>query len=183
MAYNFTAQWLKGANNQAADPLSRHPHSPPNHGDDLAEYEIDTKNGQAITSQALSIAQLRLSRVNQEEQENLLRRHAKEDPVYQNLKEVIVNGFPSQKSSLPDHLKSFWSVKDNLSVEEDFVVYGCRLLIPTSLHTQPSPRCASRNLAVPGQSSTGQASIGTSRISFKAAVTVKTTYRPTPKNP
>ena len=137
MAYNFTAQWLKGANNQAADALSRHPHSPPNHGDDLAEYEIDTKNGQAITSQALSIAQLRLSRLNQEEQENLhlkeFRRHAKENPVYQNLTEVIVNGFPSQKSSLPDHLKPFWSVKDNLSVEDDFVVYGCRLLIPTSL--------------------------------------------------
>ena len=67
MAYNFTAQWLKGANNQAADALSHHPHSPLNQGDDLAEYEIDTKNGQAITSQALSIAQLRLSRLNQEE--------------------------------------------------------------------------------------------------------------------
>ena len=53
--------------------------------------------------------------------------------MYQNLKEVIVNGFPSQKSSLPDHLKPFWGVKDNLSVEDDLVVYGCRLLIPTSL--------------------------------------------------
>ena len=62
-----------------------------------------------------------------------LRRHAGNDPIYQDLKEVILNGFPNQKSSLPDHLKALWSVKDNLSVEDDFIVYGCRLFIPSSL--------------------------------------------------
>lgn len=58
MGYNFTAQWLKGANNEAGDALSRHPYHPPNQGDDLAEYEIDTNDGMVITTQALSIAEL-----------------------------------------------------------------------------------------------------------------------------
>lgn len=61
MGYNFTAQWLKGANNEAGDALSRHPYHPPNQGDDLAEYEIDTNDGMVITTQALSIAELRAS--------------------------------------------------------------------------------------------------------------------------
>ena len=58
MGYNFTAQWLKGANNEAADALSRHPYHPPNQGDDLAKYEIDTNDGMIITTQASSIAEL-----------------------------------------------------------------------------------------------------------------------------
>ena len=42
MAFNFTAQWLKDKDNNAADALSRHPHQAPNTGDDLAKHEIDT---------------------------------------------------------------------------------------------------------------------------------------------
>ena len=134
MGYNFTAQWLKGANNEAGDALSRHPYHPPNQGDDLAEYEIDTNDGMVITTQALSIAELRASALIHE---NLhlqeLQKHANNDAIYQALKGTILSGFPNQKSSLPEHLKVFWSVKDNLSVEDDLIVYGCRLLIPSTL--------------------------------------------------
>ena len=41
--------------------------------------------------------------------------------------------FPNQKSSLPQQLKVFWSIRDNLSVDDDLIVYGCRLFIPDSL--------------------------------------------------
>ena len=30
-------------------------------------------------------------------------------------------------------MKEFWSIKDHLSIEDDLIVYGCRLLIPSSL--------------------------------------------------
>ena len=72
MAYNFTAQWLKGANNKATDTLSCHPHCSPNQGDDLAEYEIDTNNDPMITNRALSITELRVSTLNQIEQETYI---------------------------------------------------------------------------------------------------------------
>ena len=71
MSYNFTAQWLKGAKNEAADALSRHPLQPPDQGDDLAEYDIETHNSPIIASQALSIAQIRASTLLPPEQENL----------------------------------------------------------------------------------------------------------------
>ena len=61
MGFKITAQWLKGSGNEAADALSRHPHHPPNEGDDLAEYEIDTNDNGVITTQALSIGELRPS--------------------------------------------------------------------------------------------------------------------------
>ena len=38
-----------------------------------------------------------------------------------------------QNLFLPDHLKLFWSLKYNLSVENDLIVYGYRLLIPSTL--------------------------------------------------
>ena len=134
MGYNFTTQWLKGSKNEAADALSRHPYHSPNQGDDLAEYEIDASGGVVVTTQAPSIAELRASALTHE---NLhlqeLRRYANDDTVYRALKDTILSGFPNQKSSLPDHLKTFWSVKDNLSFEDDLIVYGCRLFIPSTL--------------------------------------------------
>ena len=80
MGYNFTAQWLKGANNEAADALSHHPHQQPADGDDLAEYEMDTHHSQAALCQRLSIAQIHASTLLPSQQENLhfqeLRHHA-----------------------------------------------------------------------------------------------------------
>ena len=137
MGYNFTTQWLKGTDNQAADALSRHPHMQPADGDDLAEQETDTHHHQAATYPAMSITQIRMSAVLPSEQENLhlqeLRLHAEQDQSYQTLKSIITEGFPDQKTSLPDLLKQYWSIRDRLSIDDDLIVYGCRLLIPTSL--------------------------------------------------
>ena len=41
MAYKFTARWQKGSQHEAADALSRFPHSPPNSDDEIAEQEIE----------------------------------------------------------------------------------------------------------------------------------------------
>ena len=137
MGYNFTAQWLKGSNNGAADALSRHPFQQPADGDDLAEQEIDAHHHQAATCQALTFAQIRTSTLTSSKNENLrnqeLRQHTEQDIAYQALKSSIIEGFPNHKSSLPDSLKLFWSIKDQLSIDDNLIVYGCRLLIPTSL--------------------------------------------------
>ena len=41
MAYNFTAQWVKGNKNDAPDTLSRNPVSDPEPADNLAELDSD----------------------------------------------------------------------------------------------------------------------------------------------
>ncbi len=79
MAYIFTAQWLKGTKNEAADALSRHPYQSPVQGDDLAEHDVNTDTSQVVTSQAPSISEIRASTMDPLEHENLhlqkLRRH------------------------------------------------------------------------------------------------------------
>ena len=55
------------------------------------------------------------------------------DIVYQKLKTLINKGFPASKSHLRKCLADFWRVIEDLSVIDDFIVYGCRLLIPCAL--------------------------------------------------
>jgi hypothetical protein len=111
MGYHFTAQWLKGTMNEAADALSRHPHQKPTDGDDLAEQDMDTHHSQAAPYQGLSIAQMRASTLLPSQQENLhlqeLRRHTEKDQTYQSLKLLIVKGFPNTKVSLTESLRKF----------------------------------------------------------------------------
>lgn len=138
MGYNFTAQWLKGSKNEAADALSRHPHQSPHEGDDLAEYELDSHYDSPTTAiKALSFSQVRELTLQPFQWENLhlqeLQQHANKDQEYQALKDIIMNGFPNQKASLADPLKKFWAIKDNLTIDDGFIVYGCCLFIPTSL--------------------------------------------------
>lgn len=48
---------------------------------------------------------------------------------------ILIDAGPVDgEASLPDSLKSFWSIKDRLRID-DLIVYGCHVLIPTSLHT------------------------------------------------
>ena len=131
MAYNLTAQWLKGT---PADALSRHPCSTPSTGDDLAEYDTDCNLAPSL---APSISQIRTSTSHQQDIESLhlheLRRHAADDQEYQILKKTIFSGFPNDKACLKEPMKKYWSIKDNLSVDDDLIVYGCRLYVPHSL--------------------------------------------------
>ena len=134
MAYNFTAQWLKGTRNEAADALSRHPCGTPSVGDDLAEYETDCN---LLPSLAPSVTQIRISASHQQDTESLrlheLRRHAADDREYQTLKKTIISGFPNDKACLKEPMKKYWCIKDSLSVDDDLIVYGCRLYVPHTL--------------------------------------------------
>ena len=60
MAYSFTAEWVKGALNNAPDALSRHPVSDPLQHEMLAEY--DSNNSPEVT-----IAEIRTTSSGQKE--------------------------------------------------------------------------------------------------------------------
>ena len=129
MAYNFTAHWTKGSSHNAPDALSRNPVSDPQSEDTLAEFDdqsnlaMSTSEIRAITTSE-SPTSPRLEEVQQ---------LAAQDPEYQQLLSVILNGFPSHKQQLPDGCRRFWSIREHLSVDDGLIVYGCRLLIPTAL--------------------------------------------------
>ena len=129
MAFNFTAKWCKGNTNGAPDALSRNPVWKPQQVDALAEYDEDNQPEP-------SAAEIR-SIINQSSQENAriqeLQDHAKRDDTYQQLKEVILQGFPDHKNQLPERLRQYWQVRRELSIEDDIILHGCRLLIPIAM--------------------------------------------------
>ena len=127
MPYNFTATWLKGQQNNAADALSRHPVAKP----DLAEYEVD--HAVASKVRAISIHDMRDAKPTTNLRLQEVLQHASEDTQYQTLKQIIQDGFPNYKQQLPALLQHFWSMKQHLSVDDNLIVFGCRLLIPVSL--------------------------------------------------
>ena len=65
-----------------------------------------------------------------------VRKHSEQDPEYQQLKKLIFNGFPNHRSQLPDSCKCYWNVREHLTLDDDFIVNGCRLLIPQAMRQQ-----------------------------------------------
>ena len=57
----------------------------------------------------------------------------KEDQEYQELYQVIQNGFPEEKGNLPEGLHKYWAVKHRLFIVDDIILFGCHTLIPKSL--------------------------------------------------
>lgn len=129
MAYNFTAEWCKGATNQAPDALSRHPTVNPCQAELLAELDEDN-------TPAMTFADVRALRSNGS-QESVRVQEVKEcaqsDEEYQQLKQVILQGFPDHRGQLPDGCKQYWQARHHLTLDNDLIVYGCRLLIPAAL--------------------------------------------------
>ena len=131
MAYSFTAKWVKGSKNDAPDALSRNPIADPKMEDTLAEYDCHSHPAMS-TSEIRAITDT--SPMNPHLQD--LRDHAAQDPEYQQLQQVIFEGFPDHRSQLHDSCRRYWNVREHLSIDDNLIVHGCRLLIPTAMRQQ-----------------------------------------------
>ena len=61
-----------------------------------------------------------------------MRECAQGDEEYQQLKRVTLQGFPDHRGQLPDGCKQYWQARHHLTLDNDLIVYGCRLLIPAA---------------------------------------------------
>ena len=83
-----------------------------------------------------SIAEIRvISDNNSQESTRLqeLRECTVEDEEYQQLKEIILKGFPEHRSLLPESCKKYWQARNHLTLDEELIVHGCRLMIPAAM--------------------------------------------------
>lgn len=131
IGYTFVAKWRSGKDHAVPDALSRKPFNIPKEEDLLGEES-------KLQMQSKIIQQIYIVK-NEEDSENLnlqdpllkkLEELAKEDTLYQNLKTIIINGFPKEKNKLSDEMKPYWTVRDELSIENELILKGCQLLIP-----------------------------------------------------
>ena len=123
VSYNFTVQWVKESLNAGPDALLHNPTLAAAPGDQLAEETTPSIFALAAREQQREL-NIKLSKVSEA---------AALDTVYQKSKTVINEDFPALKSHLRKCLTNFWRVRKDLSVVDDFIVYGCRLLIPCAL--------------------------------------------------
>ena len=108
--YNFTMTYRPGSQNQLADGLSRLP-SP----DNVTTIDLD-----------LRVDLVRFST----ERLDKVRSDTPQDAVLNQLVETIIAGWPEDVKDLPPDIRSFWSFRDQLSVENGLVLKGQQLVIP-----------------------------------------------------
>ena len=115
VSYIFTAQWVKRSLDAGPKALSHYSTLEAEPGNQLAEETATSIFALAAREQQREL-NMRLSEV---------LKAAELDTIYQKLKTVINEGFPASKSHLPKCLADFWRVREDLSVVDDFIVYGC----------------------------------------------------------
>lgn len=65
---------------------------------------------------------------------NAIRAASERDPDIQALKQAIMNGFPDHKYEVDLQVRPYWSERDKLSVDDNLVICGHRLVVPKGLH-------------------------------------------------
>lgn len=127
--YNFTASWVPGRDNSAADALSRAPVDQPSPSDELAEGPPSFSARLALVFAIAGSDPTVVDPVLVSIQDAAAR-----DPVMLELRDAILRGFPNDKCNLSLALRPFWSVHDRLSIDDDdgMVMMGARIVVPES---------------------------------------------------
>ncbi len=112
-----------------ADTLSRSPGACPNElYDDPADFEV------------MSVRHISSSRLKE------LQTHTAQDPVLRHVCCILKSGWPSSQSKLPVEIREYFPFRDELTIDEDVLMKGQRIVVPESLrseyhnHSQRPPR-------------------------------------------
>ncbi|XP_038061713.1 uncharacterized protein K02A2.6-like [Patiria miniata] len=112
--YNFTLQYRPGKEVPVADSLSRSPTT------DGTHIPLD------IQINLVHFTADRLAAV---------KRETERDPILQELKQIIISGWPDRMKDLPAPLRPYWSFRDELAIADGILMKGCCVVIPTAMHT------------------------------------------------
>lgn len=113
--YDIEIHWTKGKDMHIADLLSR-AYLPDTTG------TTDFADVSAISYTGMSDGQIQD-----------LKTHTSQDETLQELKSVILEGWPEQKSNVPPRTSTYFHVRDELSVQDGLIYRGERVVIPISM--------------------------------------------------
>lgn len=117
--FSYTVKYIKGQENNVADMLSRHPledtHVTDNE-DDVNEQYLDL-----IVSEGIPINSKRISL------------ETRRDPVLSKVLNFVKNGWPEKND---ENLIQFQRKQNELSCEQDCLLWGYRVVVPTRLRKQ-----------------------------------------------
>eukprot|EP00731_Ephydatia_muelleri_P006180 Em0003g428a len=120
--YDYSIEHKPGKQLFTADTLSRAPCPTATADNSIPDSEVELFV-EALTS-STPITKSLLERYRSAQQT---------DPVCTALRQFCLNGWPS-KQKITTNLKPFWLVRNDLSICNDLLLYGSRIIVPASLH-------------------------------------------------
>ena len=130
--YTFEVTYERGKNMHLADTLSRvYLPTEGNPQDRKFEY--------INMASYLPIAEERLEEI---------RRETRNDPSLQELKCVITLGWPEDKSKVAPQVHPFFSIRDELTIQDGLIFRGQRVVVPQSLHPMIKTKLHSSHMGI-----------------------------------
>ena len=132
--YSFTTTWRKGKDHAIPDALSRAPVNDPAKDDECVGTELAYSIQQAVIRNVNTICHLEDDSEGPDQLVDSwlsdMRSAATADSKYADLVKAVESGFQSSRQQYPDHVRQFWSIRHQLSVEDGIVLFGSRLVVP-----------------------------------------------------
>ena len=131
LMYQFTTEWRSGCKHSIPDALSRAPVEQPS-AEDTAEAEELNHHLRRTVMSAVNAVTSDGARFTPLPETPLtkVRAAAQRDDEYQKLKQTIITGFPGTKGEVDGAVGPYWAMRDRLTIDDDLIVCGPRLVIP-----------------------------------------------------
>ena len=131
--YNFTASWRKGKEHSVPDALSRYPSEYPTHDDEEAENDMEEAVREIIH---IAIQTISTSHGNNDSMIESIINAGNADPEYISLRNTIKEKLPEHKNEWKPEIRSYFNVKEKLSIDGDLILCGRRIVIPFKLRKE-----------------------------------------------
>lgn len=119
LRYQFELKYVPGKKLQLADSLSRDP-------------TCKSINTNYLDENLRVYAVIATSKTNEERLKSLTR----EDETLQKIQKYAIDGWPNHKNSIPEDVKKYWQIKDNIYSHKDILFYDKRIIVPRKLRNE-----------------------------------------------
>ncbi len=117
--YDFQYNWTPGKELLLADALSRNPQNILSEEDICLQQELECQVHMVTSSLPFT-----------ETTRAKFRQAVQDEPIFQSLTKLIVNGWPDSCEVLSENLKPYWNFREELSMFDGLVFKGERVLVP-----------------------------------------------------
>lgn len=130
LRYDFKAIWIPGKENIEADALSRAPVDQATKDDEIGEGPQFFTSRKAVVGLIAGSTDKTMDTMLES-----IKAAAASDPVMEDLRQVILEGFPNEKRFLKASVGSFWDMRHRLAIDDSdgMIVCGARVVIPRSV--------------------------------------------------
>ena len=133
--FSLQLKYKKGQHMYLADTLSR-AYLSDVHVGEVAQELVDVDHTLSLALPTDQIQQLR---------------HAStDDPVLQRLRTTIRQGWPKSKSGVPNELRTYYDLRDELTVQDALVFKGPLVVVPAALRKEMMASCHATHIGVEG---------------------------------